>query len=707
MDTPRILVLTDASVLADDLAAGLDGLSVSYWKPGLEPAVGTLLLADLSRVDADWVQAQVALLRRHIQALPLLLVLPSGQPEIPPEGLQPLDLIWRPLNVDELHARIRLLAERAHGYRAEAERLNVEAGFRQIFEAHHAMMLLLNPATGRIVDANPAASRYYGYDRDLLKSMQIQQINLLSEQEISREMERARQEVYNYFTFLHRLASGEVRTVEVHSTPVEIDGEQLLFSIIHDITHRRKAEEALQQSEAQYRQLFQLVPVGIGVADFNGRLLAFNDAMLEPGGYTRADVEILGNVKALYYQPEERHEILWDFQKTGFVNRREVRFKRKDGSPYEALLTLAPIRFGGQPCVLALVEDITERKQAERALQKSETLYRQIVETAEEGFWIIDANSRTTFANQKMADMLGCNGVEDVLGTSLFSYMDEEGLQISLRNLDRRREGISEIHDFKLLTRQGKALWTSMSTSPLTDEQGAYVGSMALVTDITARKLSEAKIQNALQEREILLREIHHRVKNNFQVIISLLNMQCRKLGAEPAANTLTEMRNRIRSMALIHEGIYQSESLADVNFADYVQYLTRELHTPGSAEHEQIKLVFALERVLLDIDQAIPCGLLVNELLTNAFKYAFGPDWQGTREVQVRLEESEGEIHLRVCDSGRGMSEDINPEAPQTLGLQLTIQLIRQLDGSWELSRSPGTCWTIRFPVHRRRREG
>ncbi len=709
MVIPSILVLTMADDLAADLKACLEGLSVTLWKPGQALPGEGLLLVDLGRDDLDWIKSTIRSLRGDAESnlrWPLLMVLAEDMDEAPTSGQQPVELVWRPLRVSELRQRIVLLGERVSVYREAAERFGVAAGFRRIFEDHHAMMLLLHPGSGRIVDANPAACRFYGYERDVIKSMRIQQINLLTDQEVTRELQRARQGVYNYFTFLHRLASGEVRTVEVHSTPVEIGGEALLFSIIHDITQRRKAEDALQQRETQYRLLFELAPVGIGLAQMDGKLLAFNDAILAPGGYLREDIEQLRSVTELYYQPEERHGLLEELQATGFVNRREVRFRRKDQSPYEALLTMAPIRFGGQTCILALVEDITERKQAERALKKSETLYRQIVETAEEGFWIVDVNNRTTFANQKMSDMLGCKTVEDVLGTSLFSYMDEEGLQICLDNLERRKNGVSEVHDFKLLTRQGQTLWTSMSTSPLYDEYGDYAGSMALVTDITARKRSEEKIQNALHEREILLREIHHRVKNNFQVIISLFNMQCRKLGQDPAAETLTEMRNRIRSMALIHEGFYQSESLAEVNFAEYLQYLTRELYTPGGQAHEQIKLVFALERVLLDIDQAIPCGLLVNELLTNAFKYAFGPNWRGERKVQVQLKQHDGQICLSVSDSGRGLAAEVNPDAPQTLGMQLIVQLIRQLDGRWDLQREPGTRWTIHFPCQMRHPE-
>lgn len=568
MDFPPILILTETAI-ADDISAALAGLRVMACPPRQLPQIGTdaIVLVDLGRIGAaqakDWID-RLRLLDPH---LPVVLVLDSDS--APPEALlePPLELLWRPLRPSEMHHRLRLLAGRTL-------RSSAAEGFRQVFERHHAMMLLINPASGQIVDANPAASRFYGHSRDALRRMRIQQINQLADAEVEQEIHKAHAEVANVFTFVHRLANGELRTVEVHSTPVEIEGQHLLFSILHDITSRRLAEEALRQSEEQYRQLFDLVPIGISVTSPDGRLLAFNEAMLQAGACKREDINSHSRAIDFYADPNQRPAVLERFRRDGFINRMEIHFRRLDGSTYPGLLTMAPIGFGGMPCMLVLIEDITERKR------------------------------------------------------------------------------------------------------------------------------KDERIQKALNEREVLLREIHHRVKNNFQVIISLLNMQSRKLQDTVAVEPLIEMRNRIRSMALIHERIYHTDSLADVDFGDYLQYLTRELFSPTILQGHQIRLVFHLEQVLLDIDQAIPCGLLVNELLTNAFKYAFPPDWQGSREVEVRLAEQQGMVLLEVSDTGIGLPEAIDPEQPQSLGMQLIRQLVRQLEGSWTLTRSGGTVWTIRFGV-------
>ncbi|MGV3524744.1 MAG: PAS domain S-box protein [Candidatus Sericytochromatia bacterium] len=574
-----------------------------------------------------------------------------------------------------------------------------DARFRQMFETHHAIMLLINPSSGCIVSANQAAADFYGYPRSELQNKPIAEINILDSHEIAQEMARARAKELNYFVFPHRLASGEIRTVEIHSTPVEIHGQQLLFSIIHDITERRLAEAALRQSEGQYRQLFEIAPLGIGVANPQGHLLAFNEALLKPGGYSRAEMEAVGHVSALYHNPQEHDTVLERFQKQGYLTRHEVRFKRRNGRPYETLLTLAPIFFAGQSCVLALVEDITERKLAEKALRDSEARYREIVETAEEGIWMLDTEDCTSFVNFKMVQMLEWAHPVQMLGRPLFDFMDDEGREVAELNLERRRNGIREMHDFKLLTRSGREIWTTMATTPIYDEHGNYAGALAMVTDITERRLWEQELQISLNEREVLLREIHHRVKNNFQVIISLLNMQCRKLKDEAAVRPLLDSRHRIRSMALVHERLYESQSVAQVDFAEYLHYLTRELYSPEWKDPNRIKLHFDLEPLTLDIDQAIPCGLLVNELLANAFQYAFPADFSGPCQIQVKLHRDGEMVELTLSDNGVGFGPDTLQQSPHALGLQLVHQLSRQLNGSCIPAQHNGTTWTLRFP--------
>lgn len=566
MPQNNIHVLTKDPQLSQDLLSCLHSyhyeclseLSLS------DPSINCILIVDL----ATYTLEQQDKLCQTIaeQSLYQFVIYILEVEQAPPKDLKHIcALIWRPLRDYEVKQRIELVLQHIEHV--------PQFDFYQVFEKHHAIMLLIDPQRGQIVDANPAASRFYGYSRHTLKQMSLHHINQLNQEQIKLEMKKAQEQEVNYFTFVHRLANGELRTVEVHSTPLDIQGQQLLFSIIHDITRRTQTEKALQQSEEQYRKLFQLAPIGIGVVSIAGKIMAFNDEILRPGGYKRAQVLDLNSVTDLYYDPAESKQVYAEFCKQGQVIGREIRVRHSQEGYYDAVLTMAPIQFENQVCLLILLEDITQRKQQELQIQKS------------------------------------------------------------------------------------------------------------------------------LEEREVLLREIHHRVKNNFQVMISLLNLQMRKLGPHSNINAIEQSRNRIRSIALFHERLYHSSSLVDLNFADYLKYLAHEIHV-SNPNYQSVKLSFDLQDVFLNIDQATPCGLLSNELLSNAFRFAFASPWQGEAEIKVILKRNQDEVILQIADNGQGLGSALENTELQGLGLYLTQQLVRQLEGNWQVLPQAGTCWHIRFPL-------
>ncbi|MBF2052082.1 MAG: PAS domain S-box protein [Candidatus Sericytochromatia bacterium] len=453
--------------------------------------------------------------------------------------------------------------------------------FQQIFEKHESVMLLIHPRHGQIIRANQAAVRFYGYSQSELENMRVSDINILSPAEIQAEMERARTEQQNAFVFTHRLANGNLRTVEVHSTPIPMEEHTLLFSVIHDITQRQQAEAALQASEARYHQ---------------------------------------------------------------------------------------------------------------------------IVELAEEGIWIIDEDDTTRFANRKMAEMLGYQHPDELIGQPMYAFMPPEEEVFARNNVKRRREGVHEIHDFLLQRKDGSTLWTSMSTSPIFGETGDYQGAMAMVTNISERKRWEDELQSTLEERESLLQELHHRVKNNFQVMISLLRLQERRLSPTDTThgqNPLKAARQRIRTMALIHEQIYHAHDLGSIDASIYLKQIFRELY--GQAELAiPIAIEQQLESVRLPLEQALACGLLCHELISNALRFAFpGPQASAPR-LWLHLRQNASHVILEIGDNGIGLTTHIQAQA-QHFGLHLVQQLCQQLGARLEESGPPGTCWKISFAQPRR----
>ena len=240
--------------------------------------------------------------------------------------------------------------------------------------------------------------------------------------------------------------------------------------------------------------------------------------------------------------------------------------------------------------------------------------------------------------------------------------------------------------------------WLDLYSYPLIDQRtGQMRGVIEYVRDITKRKKAEDRLQASLREKEVLLREIHHRVKNNMQIISSLLNLQSRQVEDPHVLEAFKESQRRIRSMALIHERLYQSADLSRIEFSQYLDNLAHRLLLSYQVDPDRILLKLLTEEVFLNVNTAIPCGLIVNELVSNALKHAF-PDGR-TGEVAVELHRSEsGEFLLRVKDDGVGFPKALDFRHTETLGMQIVVTLVDQIDGTIEVGASAGTDFQIRF---------
>ena len=332
---------------------------------------------------------------------------------------------------------------------------------------------------------------------------------------------------------------------------------------------------------------------------------------------------------------------------------------------------------------------MTHRKLLENALRESGQFNRQVIASAREGIVVYDRELRYEIWNPYMEALTGMEASQ-VLGRNalnLFPYVRENGVDVMLR---RALAGETvRASDFPYYVPQtGKSGWISGVYGPHVSASGDIIGVIGIIRDTTEQKTTESKIVANLREKELLIKEIHHRVKNNLQVISSLLNMQMLHLPDEETRQILKDSQNRIRSMALVHEKLYRSDDLGRIDMASYIRGLADHLLYSARTTAAPIEMAVEVKKVFFDLTTAIPLGLLLNELLTNSLKHAFPDGRKGRIEIDLQPTE-DGAYALVYRDNGVGFSKASS--GGDSLGLPLVELLMKQLGGSMEQKNEGG----------------
>jgi PAS domain S-box-containing protein len=506
---------------------------------------------------------------------------------------------------------------------------------------------------------------------------------------------------WSIFEEQFRCKDGSIVTLNLHHrfAPIRNTNAFEFEGFAEDITERKKAENALRESEEKFRVLAETVPPAIVLLQDDG-FVYVNPAMCRITGYSEGELLAM---KHWEWAPEDDRDLLRERGRARLrgepvPSQYEQRVLTRDGELRWVIVSAGAVEFKDKPAIIASLLDITEAKRVEEKLRQSEELLVTAFRTSLDSASINRMSDGLFLAvNDGFCEITGYSSEEVIGRTSreLNLWVDNEDRARLIREMSAR--GFVTRMEIEFRRKDGSIFYHQMSARRI-DIDG--VPCMVIVgRDITDQKRADEQLRASLEEKTVLLKEVHHRVKNNLQIISSLLELQSDFIADEESRRFIRESQNRIGAMALVHEKLYQSEIVAFINLGDYIESLTQYLFSTFVKDREAIGLTVEVEDVHLAIDEAIPCGLIVNELVSNALKHAFPNGVKG--EIAVRCRSGkDGWVKVTVSDTGIGLPAGFDIENTESLGLQLVTMLVKQLRGSMRLvTENGGTAVMVSFP--------
>ena len=627
------------------------------------------------------------------------------------------------------------------------KRLGELERFRALLDQSLDPIFLIEIPSGRFTDVTKSASEQLGYSYEKMLEMSLE--DLVTQDEMMRiqlifndMVEKRESTAKKTFLSVFNTVDDDKIPVEISTSVVNFSNAIYIVMVVRDITERKKAEDALKKSELLYRTIFENTGAATLIYDKKGIISMINSEMELLSGFSRKEVE--GHMNwSEFVHPEDLQRMMRYHQQrardsNSAPSKYETRFINRKRKIINAQITVDKIP--GVEEYITSVVDITEQKTQNKNLkwelevnQALNNLYLPLVsqQTSLEdisatilseslkltessiGFvgeilpytqdMVLLSVTPSTPHNEygKPILKLKDNGIyEGLMGHSLnikqgfFTnnapshprYIDSHGLKVEkLLSVPVMLKGelVGQIS-------------VSNSTRDYTEKDLEAILRLTHFYTMALQKVRDEKeIKNSLAEKEVLLREIHHRVKNNMQIISSLLNLQIQYEDLDETVGVLKESQGRVKSMAIIHEKLYQSSNFTNINFKEYIEKLIFDIFYSYGITTNTIESVLDIEDIHLNIDTAIPLGLIINELITNSVKYAF-PKSEGT--IIIKLKSLPEQMELIIADDGMGISKDIDLENSKTLGLKLVNTLVDQLEGKLKLNRDNGTEFKITF---------
>jgi PAS domain S-box-containing protein len=560
-----------------------------------------------------------------------------------------------------------------------------------------------------LLKVNKSYCDIVGYTKAELVNMTFEDITHPDDLELDKQVIHwaKRGEISNYRIEKRYLSrSGKIVFAEVHLNILRNSSgvpHQLIAQVI-DITERKDSEQKLRLTQARLSAILNNLP-NVAIYEYGENINFVSENIMDILGYPAEefmkDEQLFSDL--MYPEDIKKYDTNvanWKKDGASGVISNDIRVRNKNGD----IVWLEDHMFEittkeGKPYFSGIMIDITEQKKTQQRIQETETKLAAILKNLPKVV-VYQAGNGKDFISENISDMIGYTS-EDVLKEKFFFGNiihpdDIKTVKASLKEWHNNNDEGILIMEFRLKKKSGDYIWIEDHMFKVYAEDGNSFLSGILI-DITERKLAEQKISQSLREKELLLKEIHHRVKNNLQVVSSLLKLQSSYAKDKHSFNILLDSQNRVRSMALVHQKLYQSKDFSQIDFSEYLKQLSDHLLNVFKDHSNNVELEINSKCFNLSIDLAIPCGLIINELISNSLKYAFLETRGGKITVDLNCD-GENKYSIIVSDNGIGFPECINYKDTKSLGLQLVNTLVGQLDGTITMENHIGTTFRILF---------
>ncbi len=506
----------------------------------------------------------------------------------------------------------------------------------------------------------------------------------------------------------HQINSlGKIVYNEIYLNPVRNVNNEIIeiACLAHDITENKLFEQKIIDQSAKLKAIFESGDHLIWTVNKKLELTSYNKNYLNliKNPVAKQKLEQNKNLSVLETIQNKEKKKFWVEKYKQVLKGKPNVFVHKsiiDNKEIYREIYLYPILLNQEVVEVSVIaQNITERIENENKILEQSAKLKAIFESGDQLMWTINKELKLTSFNKNYANSIfDFYGYYPQLGKSMRSNKTSEYHSIWDDKYDLAFQGKPVEFISERTQKNGSKIIRQILLYPIKDLNNQVIEVSGIGFDITENKINEEKITQSLKEKDVLLKEVHHRVKNNMQVISSILNLQSSYVKDTYALNLLKECQNRIKSMAFIHESLYQTKNFESVNFSEYVTTLSKNLVHTYSINTKKIKLILTLDKLYLSLDASIPCGLIINEIISNSLKYAFPDNRDGI--IFVNLAVVKNKVSIEVGDNGIGIPDSVDVKNTQTLGLQLVDTLVEQINGTIKLIRKKGTIFSIEFNI-------